>query len=284
MPVIELKAPAKINLYLKILNRREDGYHNLSMLMEKISLCDEISLEKISSGVELVSPPLNIPPEENLAFKAAKALREVSNTSQVSDSRGVRVYLTKKIPMGGGLGGGSSDAAAVLKGLNKLWGLGYPPQRLAAIGAKLGADIPFFLYDGPAKVEGIGEKITPLKKFPKLWIILIYPGFPVDTAWAYSAWNDNGLTQKNHSVSLPADFGSLLKALHNDFEEVVTPKHPQIQQAREALQRAGAEGALMSGSGSIVFGLFETKDERDRALKKIAVKPQWQMFVAENRN
>lgn len=272
-----LKAPAKINLCLHILGRRPDGYHELSMLMEKISLCDEIRLEKTSGSIELLDDATDIPPEKNLALRAAQGLHEVS-----ASSWGVRIQLTKKIPIGGGLGGGSSDAAAVLKGLNQLWELNWPVEKLAEIGVKLGADVPFFLYDGPALVQGIGEKVNPQRKLPKLWMILLYPGVAVDTRWAYQEWDRNQLTQGNHDVSLPRTFAELLEILHNDFEAVVFPKFPEVAAAKSALQKAGSPGALMSGSGSAVFGLFETKEERDRAFKKLVVSPSWQVFTAEN--
>ncbi len=265
---MKLLAPAKINLFLKILGRRSDGYHDLSMVMEKISLCDEIVLEKIPNGIELVNPIPGVPTEKNLVCRAAQAFKR----------SGVRIHLTKKIPMGGGLGGGSSDAAAVLKSLNRLWELNWPTEKLAEVGVRLGADVPFFLYDGPAKVEGIGDRISPLERLPKLSIILINPGIFVSTPWAYSAWDEsrslaprNRLTQQNHDVRLPAalDFGGIIKLLHNDFETVVFPKFPEIKEAKEKLLEVGAEGALMSGSGSSVFGLFETAEKRDSAFEKL---------------
>ena len=280
MSYLKILSPAKINLCLHILGRRRDGYHNLSMLMEKVSLCDELTFEKIPSGIEVLSETLDVPVEENLVTKAARLFQEVCGTSC-----GVRIHLAKKIPMGGGLGGGSSDAAAVLKGLNELWGLHWPISKLAAVGVKLGADVPFFIYDGPAKVEGIGEQITPLKKFPKLWIILINPGVHVATPNAYNLWDQKermNLTQQNQSVRDSGTFEGVIQVLHNDFESVVIPEYPAIQMAKDTLLHAGASGALMSGSGSTVFGLFETKEKRDRALKKIKTEPKWQVFAVEN--
>lgn len=304
MTSLKLLAPAKLNLCLRILDRRKDGYHPLAMLMEKISLCDGLVLEKLSKGIELIDSS-DIPKEKNLGFRAAKMLHEVSfgfAQDRSASSWGVRIQLTKKIPMGAGLGGGSSDAAAVLKGLNQLWKLNWPVAKLAEVGVKLGADVSFFLYDGPAIVEGIGERVKPIPKLPKLWIILIYPGVAVDTAWAYRAWDEawqnkpvlsevEVLTQENQSVSVLARqsfrggtraFKGLLEILHSDFEKVVFPKFPEIQEAKRALLNAGAQGALMSGSGSAVFGLFGTKDKRDRAFEKLVVSPNWQVFTAEN--
>lgn len=290
MTSLTLKAPAKINLCLRILDRRADGYHELSMLMKKVSLWDEIHLEKTDGPLELTAGGCDFPAEKNLALRAARELQQVSGTCC-----GVRIQLTKKIPIGAGLGGGSSDAAAVLKGLNQLWKLHWPTEKLAEIGVKLGADVPFFLYEGPAWVRGIGEKVTPIPKLSKCWIILIYPGAGVDTPWAYRVWDERkeepvpsererveALTQGNQDVSVPRAFAQLLEILYNDFEAVVLPKFPEIAEAKSALQKAGAAGVLMSGSGSAVFGLFEMKEERDRALKKLDASPQWQVFTAEN--
>ena len=286
---LHLLSPAKINLHLSILGRRPDGYHNLSMLMEKVSLFDELTLEEIPKGIELVDALPDVPQEKNLVFKAARLLQEVSGAD-----RGVRIHLKKNIPMGGGLGGGSSNAATVLKGCNELWGLHWSVERLVPLAAKLGADVPFFLYEGPAKVAGIGDIITPLESLPKLWIIIINPGVSVPTPWAYSAWDDTrcqapgetlrkGLTVENLNVREPRTFGGVLQALHNDFESVVIPEYPEIQKAKEVLEQVGARGVLMSGSGSSVFGLFETKEAREAAAKKIGGKPQGaQVFAVEN--
>lgn len=275
------KSPAKINLSLKILDRRPDGYHTIFSLMEKISLFDELKFEKIPSGIEVICPDVDVPLEKNLVYKAAKLLHEESGSSC-----GVRIQLSKKIPMGAGLGGGSSNAATVLKGLNQLWGLHWPLERLAKLGVQLGADVPFFIYDGPAQIEGIGDKITSLTKLPNLSIILINPGVHVSTPWAYQQWDMTGrgnpLTPQNRSVTSARAFAEIVQELHNDFESVVIPEHPEIQSAKKVLKNVGSSGVLMSGSGSTVFGLFETKELRDRALDKIEKREKWQVFAVEN--
>lgn len=296
MEPLKLLSPAKINLSLRILNRRSDGHHNLLMVMEKISLFDEIIFEKIPSGIELAGSPPDVPVEKNLAYRAAKLLQESSGVAV-----GARLQLSKRIPMGGGLGGGSSNAATVLKGLNVLWDLKYSTEKLAQIGVRLGADVPFFIHDGPALVGGIGDLIKPLKKIAKLWIILVNPGVHVSTPLAYQMWDKKGcaekgsdpsgrggksLTQKNQNVrdftTFQGTFGDLLQVLRNDFEGVVFPEFPEIQRAKEILVKAGAGGALMSGSGSTVFGLFETKEGRERAFAEIKRKRGWRIFLAEN--
>jgi len=302
MNPICLSSPAKINLHLTILGKRPDGYHDLSMLMEKVSLCDAIRLEMIPHGIEVSDtlggdPPARIPVEKNLVYRAAQTLAQVSDPCRGVPPAGVRIHLTKSIPMGGGLGGGSSNAATVLKALNTLWGLHHPVEKLIPLAAKLGADVPFFLVDGPAFVTGIGDLITPLGNLAKLWIIIINPGVSVPTPWAYQEWdasrcqvrlggmapNEPGtLTLQNLSVRQPRTFGEVLQALHNDFETVVFPKYPEIRRAKEALLKAGAQGALMSGSGSTVFGLFETKQARDASLGQIKKEKDWKLWAVEN--
>lgn len=284
MTSLKLQAPAKINLHLSILGKREDGYHNLFMLMEKVSLYDEIHLEKISSGVELSevgNRKWEIGKEQNLCFRAAKLIQKVSGSGY-----GVRIGLKKNIPVGAGLGGGSSNAATVLKGLNELWGLYWPLEKLAPLGLKLGADVPFFLHDGPAKVEGMGERITPVGNLPKLWIILINPGIDVSTPLAYWGWDKTKfrkeLTLKNRSASVPRTFSEVTQILHNDFEEVVIPSYPEIQNAKDTLRGVKAKGTLMSGSGSTVFGLFQSQEERDRAMSALDRRPKWNIFAVEN--
>ena len=249
--------------------------------MEKVSLFDELTFEKIPSGIEISCDNLDMPLEKNLIYKAAKLLQQEANVSY-----GARHRVTKKIPMGAGLGGGSSNAATVLKGLNQLWGLNWPLEKLAQLGVQLGADVPFFIYDGPAQIGGIGDQIKPLTKLPNLSIILVNPGVHVSTPWAYGAWDKrfdgNPLTPQNRSVTSARAFAEIVQELHNDFEAVVIPEHPEIQGAKEALKNVGAQGILMSGSGSTVFGIFETKDLRDRALGKIGKREKWQVFAVEN--
>ncbi len=289
-----VKSPAKINLFLEILSRRPDGYHNIFSLMEKISLFDELQFEKIPSGIEVHCPAVDGPPEKNLVYKAAMLLKQKGKVSY-----GARLQVKKNIPMGGGLGGGSSNAATVLKVLNRLWGLDWPSTKLAELGSKLGADVPFFINDGPAHIEGIGDQITSLTNLPNLSIILINPGVSISTPWAYSAWDvrksltlsavkesdtfgKGSLTPQNRSVTSRRTFAEIIQELHNDFESVVIPKYPEIQKAKEALKYAGAEGVLMSGSGSTVFGLFDRKEKRDGALQQIKIQPKWQIFAVEN--
>jgi 4-diphosphocytidyl-2-C-methyl-D-erythritol kinase len=187
MKSLTIAAPAKVNLVLRVLNKRPDGYHDLFMIMEKLSLADDIFLQEIESGIKLTiegESDSGMQAEKNLAYRAAKAFREAAG-----ENRGVSIRLTKRIPIAAGLGGGSSDAAAVLRGLNQLWEKEWDSNKLAALGAKLGGDIPFFCFDGPAIVEGIGDRVTTLQKLPNLFFLLINPGFSVSTQWVYQEYD-----------------------------------------------------------------------------------------------
>lgn len=270
---LTLSSPAKINLHLSILSRRTDGYHDLLMLMEKINLCDEIILELGDQiGVTMMKDTtysLVTQKEENLCYKAAKLLQTKSGID-----KGVSIQLAKNIPIGGGLGGGSSNAATVLKGLNQLWELNWPMEKLAELGLQIGADVPFFLYEGPAIVEGVGEKVTPINWLPKFPLLLLNPGIHVSTPEAYQLWDKMAL-HKNR-VSLP------VTTLHNDFEAVIFAQHPPISEAKQCLLDHGATQAMMSGSGSTLFALFESFDARDQAFEQIRPKPGWRLFKAHN--
>ena len=177
MNSITVNAPAKINTILRVIGRRPNGFHDLKMIMVPLKLADEITLTKISSGIEFACDCMadaGMTGEQNLAWRAANLLRQVASRED-----GVKITLKKNIPVAAGLGGGSSDAAAVLRGLNQLWDLGYTANELASQGMKLGSDVPFFCYDSVARVEGLGDEVIPLDSFPKLFILLTNPGFAV---------------------------------------------------------------------------------------------------------
>lgn len=265
---MRLFSPAKINLHLRILGRRADGYHDLYMLMEKLDLCDAIELEITKGSLEIATPIEGVSQEENLIYRAALLLQKESGVSC-----GVRISQIKQIPMGGGLGGGSSNAATVLKGLNELWGLDWPVARLAEIGVQIGADVPFFLYDGPAIVEGIGDLVTPIAPLPKLPLILLNPGVHVATPLAYRLWDDAQLSSAETTT-----------LLHNDFEKVILDKHPEIATAKKTLLATSPVGALMSGSGSTLFAIYDSVSARDTAFTQLQKKaqPEWKLFKASN--
>jgi 4-diphosphocytidyl-2-C-methyl-D-erythritol kinase len=279
-----LPAYAKINLGLRVHGRREDGYHELTTVFQTVSLHDRLAFQNLPGGrLELACSDPEIPADEsNLVLRAAAALRECYGVRL-----GARVELEKVIPAGGGLGGGSSDAAVALLGLANLWEIDADLRGLAEIGGRLGADVPFFLYGGTALGTGTGTEITPLEDAPKRHLVVVTPGVKVSTAEAYKALGARALTKEEAAANLSvsrteADFSVPHSGVwSNDFEAVVTRLHPEIGRAAEALGGACARPALLSGSGSSVFGVFESKGEAGRA--RAALKPEggWRVFACE---
>ena len=260
MEKINLKAPAKINLFLRALRKRPDGYHDIDSLMQAVSLYDEITLEK-SADIELECEGLgDVKPEANLAYKAAKL------TAGLAYFPGVRITLKKNIPAGAGLGGGSSDAAFVIKGLIELYVLRLDKNELIRQAASLGADIPFFLGHGQARVSGKGDVIEDCFLPRNYKILIVKPPLAIATKEAYRALEiaeprgfpltkiDNFLFLKNRMTE--ADFIRLAKGFSNDFEEVVFRSHPELIQVKQILYEKGAFYSGLSGSGSAIFGLF----------------------------
>ena len=259
--ILRIKSHAKVNLRLEVLGRRDDGYHLLRMINCDLDLHDELELREHSSGIFLECDHPELPADAaNLAWKAAEALSKATQCM-----KGARIKLKKRIPVAAGLGGGSSNAAAVLRGLNDLWKLRLSGERLREIGLGIGADVPYFLYGGPALVEGIGEKLSPFSIGTGADIALVNPGYPVSTKAVYEAY-DLTLTQRSlHTmfhrlISTLDDFSGVLR---NDLEPVVSEKHPEINGMKAVLGRHGALGSLMSGSGPTVFGIFRDADAID---------------------
>ncbi|HEV7890238.1 MAG TPA: 4-(cytidine 5'-diphospho)-2-C-methyl-D-erythritol kinase [Pyrinomonadaceae bacterium] len=266
--IIKLPAFAKINLGLKVLGRRADGYHEIRTVFQTISLHDRLTFESSQDGrLGLACTDSSIPTDEsNLVLRAADALRE-----RYGVSRGARVTLEKRVPAGGGLGGGSSDAAATLVALSHLWNLKTDVSGLSELGSRLGADVPFFLTGGTALGTGTGTEIEPLGDVPETHLVVVTPAVRVSTAEAYKALGAPALTKEDALVNLSvsrteADFpDSLCDVMSNDFEAVVVRLHPEIGRARDALLGAGAVRASLSGSGSSVYGVFESELEAGRA-------------------
>jgi 4-diphosphocytidyl-2-C-methyl-D-erythritol kinase len=278
MRQFHLLAPAKINLSLRIVGRRPDGYHLLDSLMMPLRLCDEITIQADDgpAGITLSCSDPALPADAtNLAYRAAALLSRECGIQQR-----LALSLHKRIPAGAGLGGGSSDAAAVLKGLNALLTLGLSEERLRQLGAQLGADVPFFIPCRPARVEGIGEILTTVPALPHRWIVLVVPPFGVATPWAYRQFDT--LPADNATDASPAYTSGQWpdrSALINDLERAVIPAHPQIAAIKSALRGCGAEGALMSGSGSSVFGVFAEQNRAEQAAK--ALKVHGRTFLTE---
>ncbi|MDO3377049.1 4-(cytidine 5'-diphospho)-2-C-methyl-D-erythritol kinase [Geoalkalibacter halelectricus] len=271
----EFDAPAKINLCLHVLGRRADGYHDLCMLMQKVSLADRISIAlRDEPGVEVVCPGVPLAQgEQNIAGRAALAVLAAAGSN-----RGARIHVDKQIPVAAGLGGGSSDAATVLVGLNRMLGGPLSFDGLLGAGARLGADVPFFVYGRSAWAAGIGDHLRPAGPLPAVWYVLVNPGFAVSTAWVYGNLR---LTSPVDVAKLPEFFDSpqdLAALLHNDLEQVTIGRYPQIAAIKEQLVALGALGALMSGSGPTVFGLFDDEALADAACATLKRRSQWRVF------
>lgn len=275
MKSLTLKAPAKVNYRLDVLRRRPDGYHDLRMIMQRISLCDEITVTLTDvPGIRVACGREGVPDgPENIAWRAADALLEIAGRPS-----GIEIVITKNIPVAAGLGGGSSDAATVLLGVNELLGLGLSTERLMAIGVKLGADVPFFVFGKTALAEGIGEILTPIEAVPPLWMVIVNPNIPVSTAWVYQSLR---LTERWNSDNIPRFFKDVVDVcaiLSNDLEAVTIGKYPVIGEIKTMLLALGASGALMSGSGPTVFGLFSSEEGAQNAAQSIGGSSGW--FVA----
>jgi 4-diphosphocytidyl-2-C-methyl-D-erythritol kinase len=285
---VKIRAPAKINLTLRVVGKRADGYHLLDTIMVPVSLYDEIEIHQMrrSASRRLGVPSLiaircNHPQvplgQDNIAYRAAELLMRKAKIC-----RPIAIRIRKQIPVGAGLGGGSSDAAAVLKGLNRLWRLRLSVRQLEQLALQLGADVPFFIRAKPAHARGIGEKLRLLSKLRRRWLVLVYPGFPVATAWVYRNLPSK-LTRVsvNTSIATPLEsLDKLDKRLINDLEQVTVRRYPEISRAKSMLSLAGAAGVLMSGSGSSVFGVFESKRLAKQAFRRMRKEEGVQAFLA----
>jgi len=251
-----LRAPAKVNLYLHVGERREDGFHEIDTLFQAVSLWDRVRVERSAGDVTLsVHGPDLGPVEENLAVRAARLFLE-----EIGSGEGVALELTKDIPAGAGLGGGSSDAAAVLRAMNHLWSAPVSAARLAGLGARLGSDVPFFLGDSAlARGTGRGEVLRPLSPLAPADLVLVLPPVHVATGAAYAELARNRTRLRRDvppSPEVPGGWADVEGLARNDFEEVVSAGHPEIRRSLDALRAAGARPALLSGSGAACFGVF----------------------------
>ncbi len=269
---ISLQAPAKINLFLRVLARRSDGYHDLETWMQKLDLYDTIDLELYrGKGIKFFCDDVSIPSDDtNLVVRAAKAFFQVSKKGK---GYGVRITLQKKIPVAAGLGGGSSDAGTVLRGLNVFFNQEFSETQLVDLARHLGADVPFFVVEHDAVLAtGIGDKMHPVESLCNCSFVLVNPGLFVSTAWVFqnlaltSMSKNSKLScfQKHKGVSLS------LQDMHNDLEQVTCVKHPEIEQIKKSLLAVGALRVLMSGSGPTVFGVFpDSEGKKNSGLNRI---------------
>jgi len=275
MSSLSLKSYAKVNLFLEVLGKRSDGYHEIESLIQEISLCDNILLEDKPMDITILCPnkKINIPSNHNnLAYKAANLLM-----AKFSIKKGIAITIDKKIPVGSGLGGGSSNAASVLKGLNQLWNIGLKNAQLQELGAEIGSDVPFFINGKAALVKGRGVKINTYFTMPKIWLVLVIPTISVSTKWAYGRL-DRELTKNINSARLPRlkklQVKDIVNNLFNRLEGVVFKEYPLIKTIKEKIIACGASGALMSGTGSAVFGIVSSKNKAYKIAKKIPNNPK----------
>jgi len=272
----ELKAPAKINLCLRVLERRADGFHNIDSLFFQISLYDRLRFNAADDFLFQCEGPDAGPDDRNLVVRAARLLQDIHKPVQ-----GVSIHLRKEIPVGAGLGGGSSDAAAALLGLNLFWRLGLKPKELMRLGARLGSDVPFFLAGAAARVGGRGERVVPFVPTFRIPVLVVKPDCQVSTRWAYETLS---LTKGGHNYKLPCSAGmksglrGLVNGLFNDFEAGVFRRYPEVADIKSRLISAGAEGAVMTGSGSAVVGVFNSLQKAEEASARFS--GEWR-FVAQ---
>lgn len=278
MKTVTLKAPAKVNYLLDVIRRRPDGYHDLRMVMQRVNLCDDITITLTDCNeINVVCGKNGVPDGPgNIAWKAARVMLDLAATGA-----GAEISITKNIPVAAGLGGGSSDAATVLMGMNQLLGLNLSDQRLMEIGVKLGADVPFFIFKKTALAEGIGEQLQAMPAMPAAWILLVNPGVHVSTAWVYKNLQ---LTNHRELAKLPKFFSSIddiCSIFSNDLESVTVPSFPVIGEIKTRMLDSGASAAMMSGSGPTVFGLFKDEESAKKSAAEITAGTGWFSAVAE---
>ncbi|MCF8143727.1 MAG: 4-(cytidine 5'-diphospho)-2-C-methyl-D-erythritol kinase [Deltaproteobacteria bacterium] len=280
-------APAKLNVRLKVTGRRPDGYHELVSIMVPVGLYDRLDLRLTSDKKIHISCRGFLTPsdEENLVCRAARAF-----FGKTGIDHGILIRLTKNIPVAAGLGGGSSDAACVLKVLNRNYGYPLAPEELAELALMLGADVPFFLEEAPCIARGVGEILEPILNWPALWYIIIMPPIQVSTSWVYGCLN---LSPASSELKLTNEaYKDIVKylnkrplfigqVLENDLERITAARFPIIERIKGVLTEAGADGALMSGSGPSVFGIFQSKDRAFQAKEALAGSNLGEMFLVK---
>jgi len=276
---MKLLSPAKINLFLHIVGKRADGYHDLVTLMCCVGLYDTVCLEFEAPEISVACAHPLVPQDQtNLACRAAKIF-----FNQIDRKGGVGITIEKRIPVGAGLGGGSSNAATVLLGLNRFYGHPLSRETLIRLGGGIGADVPFFIDRKPAVATGVGEILKPYNGLEPYTVLLVFPGFSLSTAEMFRNFN-LGLTkiaEETNISSFKTTGFDIQRHLCNDFEKIAEEKHPEIAAIKNVLLEHGAKGALMSGSGSAVFGLFRDREEARKAYPALSRHEGWQLFIAD---
>ncbi|MBI5326214.1 MAG: 4-(cytidine 5'-diphospho)-2-C-methyl-D-erythritol kinase [Ignavibacteriae bacterium] len=281
MDIITVKAFAKINLGLEILNKRQDGYHNINTAMNRISLADILHFRKNKEILLNFSSHLDIPLEKNLVYKSIKLMQE-----NYKINFGAEINIEKNIPIGAGLGGGSSDAASTIMGLIELWDIKVPEENhsiIQSIAQKLGADVSFFLNEGTAIATGKGDELEYFDSGLHFYVLIVMPDISISTKWAYENLNERHYSKmktdlKSTLFEARTNKSILKDKVFNNFELLIFDKFPEIKKIKNKLNDSGAVFALMSGSGASVYGLFETKEEAETASKKFS---NYKNFVCE---
>ena len=268
---MRLQAFAKINLGLDVLGKREDGYHEVRMIMQTIRMYDQLDMRKsVEPGIHLTTNKKYIPVDENnLVWRAAKLMMDTCGIIE-----GVSIHLHKVIPVAAGMAGGSSDAAATLVGMNRLFHCGLSKEKLMELGVQIGADVPYCVLRGTALAEGIGEKLTVLPPMPDCWILIGKPGISVSTKYVYTILDLN-------TDTVHPDIDGMKKALEdgnlygitermgNVLQDVTIPAYPEVERIKEQMKTLGAVNAMMSGSGPTVFGIFDNEEKAQEACQKL---------------
>jgi len=287
MKIVKCKAPAKINYRLDVLQKRADGYHDLRMMNSAVNLYDDIEIELTERGIVVECENDDSVPsgENNIVYQVAKEILAYSNKNI-----GVRIKIKKNIPSAAGMGGGSSNAAAVLMTLNSMLKINLSKDKLIAIGVRFGADVPFFILESPALAEGVGDKLLKIKKMPKLPIVLVSPNIKVETKWAFERYDslesensDSKITELDEEIPLQfTTKKSIIRFLNNDLERVTLQKYPALDDIKQALRRLGALASQMTGSGPTVFGIFPDHETAQSACKKLSKIKDCRVFLVEN--
>lgn len=281
MKNLKLKAPAKINLRLDVFQKRPDGYHEIQMLNTAVSLFDDIELSTIDRGVEVecIGDAYVPSGDQNVAYLAAKEIMAYSNKNI-----GVKIKIQKNIPSAAGLGGGSSDAASVLLGINQMLNIHLPREKLIKVSLRFGSDVPFFLFGSPAIATGIGENLEKVKKLPKMPILIITPDVKVLTKTIYERYRFEARETEELAKAYPTK-KALFKVMRNDLESVTARLYPVVSDVKNLLLKWGANVSQMSGSGPSVFGIFPDEAKAQKAYKNAldkASKNGWKVFLVEN--
>lgn len=289
MKIVKCRAPAKINYRLDVLNKRSDGFHDLRMVNSAVTLYDDIEIELTERGITVECENDTTVPdgENNVVYQVAKEILAYSNKNI-----GVKIRIKKNIPSAAGMGGGSSNAAAVLMTLNSMLKINLSKDKLIAIGVRFGADVPFFILESPALAEGVGDKLHKIKKMPKMPLVLVSPNIRVETKWAFERFDtmesENQFSEPQKlDEDIPLQFAtkkSVIRFLNNDLEKVTMQKYPALADIKQALTKLGALATQMTGSGPTVFGIFPDQETAQTACTKLSKIKDCRVFLVENIN